>query len=582
MCVKSQATTCNPPPSVIEDKKTPKIPGSSPTDLMRNLKEIPCLQNSFDKDPLSIDLIPIVGNPKLYEIATTEETIALSQNQMQYIMGEIDHLPIAFYPGDYAKLKDLKSKPELNGEEVLIMKPLYTNERVLRFECKFIGPDYTQYNKPKFVRVLEKNLELDESPMRAHLEQQKIQNQLGHLSFDATDADPKLEVLNQVKTNRSTGMSTITLTYSVKYKTNMTTQNESFHNACARGDLKKAKQALKQGAGINSLDYRNKGHTTGLWSACEKGFENVVAMLLSRGALHDLETVKCLHPSFLASSERYYKTYADSQKNLDGSRANTSSSCAPLMRAAEMGHVGCVKQLLSVGADPNARDSSGQSVLYSAVKHFKCVHALVDAGADINSGIRAGQRVVSIAAGTGCLESLKILINQGNLDIDAGIPPAIHQACNFSHWKCLEVLIKAGANIDILKRSESKSNDGTINVVFDINPLIIAVSQGRFKAVKKIISYGADINVSGLKGMCALTSAIIGQPGIKHKMVKLLLSLKANPYQKSMAGPMFDGGSRKNIQWTCIERARWILQQTPDCIELRTVKMLEKAKKYNM
>jgi len=581
MCVESQAS--NPPPSVIEPKKenkeTPKIPGPNPTDLMRNLKEIPGLQNSFDNDPL--DLIPIVGNPKAYEIETTEETIALSYNQIQYIMGEIDQLPIAFYPGDYAKLKDLKSKPELNGEEVLVMKPLYTNvnntsERVLRFECKFIGPDYAQYNKPKFVRVLEKNLELDESPVRAHLEQQKTLHQLGHVSFDATDADPRSEFLNKVK--NADGSTTITLTYSVKYQTNMTAQNELFHNACARGDLKKAKQALKQGAGINSLDYRNKGHTTALWSACEKGFENVVAMLLSRGALHDLETVKSVHPSFMASSERYYKSFQDSLQNLDGSKANTSSSCAPLMRAAEMGHVGCVKQLLSVGANPNARDSCGQSVLYASVKHSKCVQVLVDAGADINSGMRCGQRVVSIAAGRGRLETLKILINQGNLDVDAGIPPAIHQACADSHWNCVEVLIKAGANIDILVKNEARNINGKIIAVFEVTPLMMAVAQGEFKAVKKIISYGADINCTGLNGMCALCMAITGQPEIKHKMVKLLLSLKANPHQKSMAGRMFDGGPQKNIKWTCIERARCILQQTPD-IELRTVKMLEKAKK---
>ena len=128
-----------------------------------------------------------------------------------------------------------------------------------------------------------------------------------------------------------------------------------------------------------------------------------------------------------------------------------------LWNAIENNHVECVRLLIEVGADVNAR-LFGQDLLClaSLEDHYQCLNLLLEAGADVNCRCEPWFR-----------------------------SSPLHCAAENGHIKCVMLLIKAGADVNQI--DDSKNNDET--------PLVAAVQNGRIQCVSTLIKSGADVNI---------------------------------------------------------------------------------------
>lgn len=139
--------------------------------------------------------------------------------------------------------------------------------------------------------------------------------------------------------------------------------SESFAGACARGDTRSVRAALRRGADPNR---HFRGRTPLNWAA-QEGRDAVVAILLAAGA--------------------------------DPNGADAKFRVCPLHTAAGAGHVRIVRRLLRAGADPNswARGMGSPLHLAASFGHLHCVRALARAGANISQRDAEGVSAVEYA-----------------------------------------------------------------------------------------------------------------------------------------------------------------------------------------
>ena len=161
--------------------------------------------------------------------------------------------------------------------------------------------------------------------------------------------------------------------------------------AAEKGDLKKAKEAITQGANINVL---NKDKWTPLMLAIRGGHSDVIKLLLNKGANLNIKGESGMTPLHIACairSEEIIKLLLDK-----GAQVNVANDFkwTPLHFAAEGGEgesfARIVKLLLDKRADVNAVTNTGDTSLLKAV-HFpnneEIVKLLISRGADVNKQI---------------------------------------------------------------------------------------------------------------------------------------------------------------------------------------------------
>jgi len=155
------------------------------------------------------------------------------------------------------------------------------------------------------------------------------------------------------------------------------------HDAAAKGDLKKVRELIENGADVNA---RYDGWTP-LDYAASHGHLEIARFLFDKGADVNL-------------------------RDKDGS--------TPLRKAAFAGHLNVVRFLVESGADVNARDNAGWTPLHDAAfwNHLDVARLLIESGADVNARSIEGFTPLHLAASNGHLEIVKFLIEKG-ADVNA-------------------------------------------------------------------------------------------------------------------------------------------------------------------
>jgi truncated hemoglobin YjbI len=157
-----------------------------------------------------------------------------------------------------------------------------------------------------------------------------------------------------------------------------------------------------------------------------------------------------------------------------------------LQEAAAAGSLPMTELLLSLGADPNARDNSGHTPLYSLANECQVegggnvVRALVRATADLNADDGAKRCTpLHMAARRGNLEIAEVLLACG-ADIEArdsvGDTP-LRRAVNCNQVELASLLVARGANV------VSKGSKGA-------TPILAA----RSAAMKKLLQSAVDVS----------------------------------------------------------------------------------------
>ena len=151
-----------------------------------------------------------------------------------------------------------------------------------------------------------------------------------------------------------------------------------------------------------------------------------------------------------------------------GANANASQPGGEtvLMTAARAGSVDSVKALLARGANPNARERRDQTALMwaAAEGHAAVVQALIDGGADVRASLKSG------------FTPLFFAVREGHIEVT-------------------RTLLKAGANVnEALQHEELADVPVTEAVVNGTSPLLMAVHNGHFELAVALVDAGADPN----------------------------------------------------------------------------------------
>ena len=219
-----------------------------------------------------------------------------------------------------------------------------------------------------------------------------------------------------------------------------------------------------------------------------------------------------------------------------------------LLRAANNGHVRCVRILLERGADRDYADLDGDTSLMLAAcnKHFEVARQLINHGADVNLRSDYGRTALHMAAWTGHLKMTQLMLDWdcdwsvrdiygdtavmlaargGFLDVLNALmnhgcdihqcnyekETALHYAAKNGRLDCMHLLLDAGSAID------AKS-------VFDYTPLMAALSSCQADSAIMLLDEGADISnpstpKSNLLTLCLRSSS----DAIFHVMQELLV-----------------------------------------------------------
>ena len=204
---------------------------------------------------------------------------------------------------------------------------------------------------------------------------------------------------------------------------------------------------------VNEVVDDSAGPLTALYVACERGFTDVVKVLVGAGA--------------------------------DVNRGDASTGASPLCIAAENGYVDVVTMLVNVDANVNqAKTDDGTTPMYMAAQqgNVDVVRVLADAGANVDQArIDDGATPLFMAVHNGLVDVVKALVDAGanvnQATTDAGATP-LHKAAHKGDVRVIKLLIDASANIHALDL------DGE-------SPLVWAQNYGTPDAVAALRAAGA-------------------------------------------------------------------------------------------
>ena len=249
------------------------------------------------------------------------------------------------------------------------------------------------------------------------------------------------------------------------------------------GETAFVKQILQQNPDLDVNRPRAEGNKTPIYLACEKGYADMVKLLLKRKS--------------------------------DVNVCDNDGHYSALTVAAKNGHINVIEELLNSGIDKDARDGEDRTPLYAAAANnqpklveFLCkykakinyhrrdgwspltfaankryaevVDILCKAGANVNDRYPSGDTTLLIAATWGASEIVKILIKyKADLETcDDSRNTALIKAIMYNHEEIVDLLCQAGANV---------KHPGSMSL-----PLQEAVYKNNKKMIKTLLKHGAD------------------------------------------------------------------------------------------
>nr|XP_023030075.1 ankyrin repeat domain-containing protein 17-like [Leptinotarsa decemlineata] len=301
-------------------------------------------------------------------------------------------------------------------------------------------------------------------------------------------------------------------------------ETESNHDtaltlACAGGHEELVELLISRGADI---EHRDKKGFTPLILAATAGHEKVVEILLNHNA--DIEAqserTKDTPLSLACSGGRYEVVELLLNRNANKEHRNVSDY-TPLSLAASGGYVNIIKLLLSHGAEINSRTGSklGISPLMLAAMngHTAAVKLLLDMGSDINAQIETNRNTaLTLACFQGRHEVVSLLLDRkANVEHRAktGLTPLM-EAASGGYVDVGRVLLDKGADVNAIPVPSSRDT-----------ALTIAADKGHVRFVELLLCRGAQVEVKNKKGNSPLWLAANGghQP-----VVELLYNVNAD------------------------------------------------------
>ncbi|XP_022778539.1 uncharacterized protein LOC111320115, partial [Stylophora pistillata] len=202
--------------------------------------------------------------------------------------------------------------------------------------------------------------------------------------------------------------------------------------------------------------------------------------------------------------------------------------------AAQSGNVTIIDTMLSKGLNIDSRgETRGLTPLLVSLKNDKLEAAkhLIVKGANVSLKFKAEMNALSIAAITGSVAAIKMLLPHGfyidSRDADGNTPSLMAAKCgntealNYLLAKGADPLLQNNNEFGLLHLAALSNNVATIEAVlskkkFDINvrgscmsltPLLACLNMGNLEAANYLLKRGADEHIKGKEGLTALSVA---------------------------------------------------------------------------
>lgn len=171
-----------------------------------------------------------------------------------------------------------------------------------------------------------------------------------------------------------------------------------------------------------------------------------------------------------------------------------------------------IKLLLKRGADVNARDSDGVTLLHFCCERqeIELARYLLDQGADVNAVDHFGGTPLMWSAGQNRESLITLLLDRGARvnDTDSSGDTALMRAVQNSAPGAMRILLRRGAEVN---RADGNR----------VKPLMTAVNLQNPEAVHLLLEKGADVNAQDREGQTALMFAVdIGSAELAETLLK--------------------------------------------------------------
>jgi len=315
--------------------------------------------------------------------------------------------------------------------------------------------------------------------------------------------------------------------------------NSSLPGAAAADHLRVAEFLLDNHADIEARDQVGK---TALIAATENGHKSMVDLLLNHGADVNARRQGDGESALHIAANLGFQAVADVllSHHADVNLADANGA-TPLFAAARAGQLKTVKKLLTAGASVGLKDQAGKSVLFSA-NGTDVFQTLLDAGADPNAEDHAGSTLLATVADSRQVPYLKLLL-AAHADPNRGQDSPLLNAIHRNDLESAELLLQAGAKpngkqaiqhqVDIDNSFYQKGSEFT--------PLQLAVGQKQTPMAKLLLKYHADPNGP------ANESSMVFEALSDTNLLEAVLA----------AGATVDVTSGSSEHWTPLAAAAW-------------------------
>ena len=274
----------------------------------------------------------------------------------------------------------------------------------------------------------------------------------------------------------------------------------------------------------------DSNHDTALTLACTGGHEELVELLLSRGADIEHRDKKGFTPCILAATaghEKVVEVLLNHGANIEAQSERTKDTALSL--ACSGGRYEVVEFLLNRGANKEHRNVSDYTPLSLAASggYVNIIRLLLAHAAEINSrtGSKLGISPLMLAAMNGHVAAVRTLLEMGsdiNAQIETNRNTALTLACFQGRHEVVQLLLEKKANV------EHRAKTG-------LTPLMEAASGGYVEVGRVLLDYGADVNAPPVPSSRDTALTIASDKG-HVEFVELLLKRGAQADVKNKKG----------------------------------------------
>uniref|UniRef100_A0A8C8FXV6 K Homology domain-containing protein n=1 Tax=Oncorhynchus tshawytscha TaxID=74940 RepID=A0A8C8FXV6_ONCTS len=263
-------------------------------------------------------------------------------------------------------------------------------------------------------------------------------------------------------------------------------------------------------------------HDTALTLACAGGHEELVSVLVARGANIEHRDKKGFTPLILAATAGHVgvvEILLDKGGDIEAQSERTKDT--PLSLACSGGRQEVVELLLLRGANKEHRNISDYTPLSLAASggFVNIIKILLNAGAEINSrtGSKLGISPLMLAAMNGHVPAVKLLLDMGsdiNAQIETNRNTALTLACFQGRAEVVSLLLDRKANV------EHRAKTG-------LTPLMEAASGGYAEVGRVLLDKSADVNAPPVPSSRDTALTIAADKG-HYKFCELLINRGAH------------------------------------------------------